>query len=132
MIIINESQVASRLAHREVSKRAEEIKAPTMYEFDEDGFIIAYKKEFKDLYEELFKVYLTIITFNTESFDAYRKESIKWSAEDFVNRAVEIGSSLSIEEAQSLLETMIADHDAGTGVNWSVLDYYIDNKNSFV
>lgn len=60
-----------------------------------------------------------------KEFEQYKKESIKWSWEDFVDRATHIGYKCSDEQAQELLEQMIHKHDCTIGITWDTLDYYI-------
>jgi hypothetical protein len=72
-------------------------------------------KNYKKMYEDLLA-----------EFEQYRKESIKWSVYDFMhcqNRHRDI----TREEAQQLLEDMIADHDANFGINNFTVENYINN-----
>ena len=60
-----------------------------------------------------------------KEFEQYRKESVKWSIEDFIGRAKETGYRISKAKAQDALEDMIHHHDAEYGICWTTLDYYI-------
>jgi hypothetical protein len=60
-----------------------------------------------------------------EEFEQYKRESIKWSWEDFVERAKDTGYKCSRKEAQTLLEEMIRKHDCEIGITWFTLDYYL-------
>ena len=71
---------------------------------------------FKKMFEKLEK-----------EFNQYKAESVKWSWEDFQGRAQDRGIKLSKKKCQELLEQMIRKHDASIGINWDVLDCYIDN-----
>lgn len=59
-------------------------------------------------------------------FEQYKKESIKWGAEDFIDRAKDIGYEISEDKAQECLEEMIDNHDCNNGITWDTLDYYIE------
>jgi len=63
-------------------------------------------------------------------FEQYKRESIKWSWEDIYYPAGEQGYECTKEQAQEILEDMIANHDAEYGINWNVVNSYIqDNCN---
>lgn len=66
-------------------------------------------------------------------FEQYKRESIKWSWEDIYYPAGEQGYKCSKEQAQEILEDMIDNHDAELGINWNVVNCYIqDNCNKKV
>jgi hypothetical protein len=69
--------------------------------------------DYKKMYEELF----------TE-FNQYKKESIKWSVEDFLDFESET-HTITPEQAQKTLELMISNHDSQYGVNWWTVEWYI-------
>ena len=71
---------------------------------------IDYKKRYKSLQEE---------------FEKYKRESIKWSVEDFTTMEKE-GWSITKKQAQEALEDMIKHHDAGIGISWETIDWYIE------
>lgn len=71
-------------------------------------------KNYKKLYEDLSK-----------EFEQYKKESVKWSVEDFLSLEVE-GFRINQEQAQEALERMIQKHDAGLGISWDTLEYYYE------
>lgn len=56
-------------------------------------------------------------------FEQYKKESIKWSVEDFTEYD---GYKISRNKAQEALEDMISNHDASIGINWYTIEYYLD------
>tara|TARA_R110000868_G_scaffold24366_1_gene96329 strand:+ start:242 stop:478 length:237 start_codon:yes stop_codon:yes gene_type:complete len=56
-------------------------------------------------------------------FERYKKESVKWSIEDFLSLEVE-GYSITEEQAQDALERMIQKHDADLGISWTTVEYY--------
>jgi hypothetical protein len=62
-----------------------------------------------------------------DEYEQAAKESIRWKAEDFLDRALEAhGYDLYTEdEAQEDLEEMIDSHDCNYGITWNTLDYYI-------
>lgn len=68
--------------------------------------------DYKKLYEEL-----------KEEFKQYKRESIKWSVEDFTEYE---GYEITLEEAQKALEDMIRHHDANNGIHWDTLEYYLE------
>lgn len=72
--------------------------------------MIDYKKKYKKLQEE---------------FEQYKKESIKWSIEDFTQYEKD-GWEISDEQAQEALVDMIHHHDANNGVTWDTIDYWIE------
>lgn len=57
---------------------------------------------------------------------------ISWSVDDFEGRAAEReGENLwhykyDRTKFQDALDTMISKHDASIGINWDVIDYYLD------
>ena len=61
-----------------------------------------------------------------EEFDQYKKESIKWSVEDFTTLEVD-GWEISDEQAQEALERMIYKHDCNNGITWVDLEYYVED-----
>ena len=62
-----------------------------------------------------------------EEFEQYKKESIKWSIEDFTLHAKDVGEYLiTDEQAQLALEDMISHHDAEWGIGWHTIDYYTE------
>jgi len=52
--------------------------------------------------------------------------SITWTDEDVLQRAEEMGVSLTREEISDVLSVMEADHDATIGINWDVISYHIE------
>lgn len=61
-----------------------------------------------------------------EEFEQYKKESVKWSIEDFIYRAKDTGYKISKKKAQEALEHMIRKHDAELGISWITIDVYLD------
>ena len=61
-------------------------------------------------------------------FEQYKRESVKWSWEDFYEEAKAIGYKCSKKKAQELLEEMISNHDAELGINWNVIYCYIQDN----
>jgi hypothetical protein len=59
-----------------------------------------------------------------EAFEQYKRESIKWSVEDFTGMELD-GWSITEEQAQEALEAMINDHDASLGIHWGTVESYI-------
>lgn len=59
-----------------------------------------------------------------KEFDQYKRESIKWSIEDFLYQEVE-GWSINKRQAQEALEHMIRKHDSSIGINWDSINYWI-------
>ena len=56
-------------------------------------------------------------------FEQYKRESVKWSVEDFTDYA---GFEITKEKAQEALEEMISKHDAGLGITWNTVEYYLE------
>lgn len=69
--------------------------------------------DYKQKYEELL-----------DEFEQYKKESIKWSKDDFLYLEMNDGWSITEDQAQDALEDMIYHHDANEGINWNTIDYY--------
>jgi hypothetical protein len=59
-----------------------------------------------------------------EEFEQYRKESIKWSVDDFIEHDYR-GYTITRGQAQKALERMIAQHDATIGITWDTIGWYI-------
>tara|TARA_R110000868_G_scaffold290022_1_gene550251 strand:+ start:8250 stop:8963 length:714 start_codon:yes stop_codon:yes gene_type:complete len=75
-------------------------------------------RDYKAMYDEL-----------TASFEQYKRESIKWSVEDFLWMEVD-GYTITREQAQEGLEAMIYNHDASHGIGWHTLDYFYQEYGS--
>jgi hypothetical protein len=78
---------------------------------------MGYKKMYKQLLAE---------------FEQYKKESIKWSVEDFTDYNYPT-PTIDRESAQEALEHMIRMHDATCGITHETIEYYIElykTKNS--
>ncbi|MFY8165520.1 MAG: hypothetical protein ACOVJ8_02940 [Sediminibacterium sp.] len=52
--------------------------------------------------------------------------SIKWSTYDVLGLADEMGIELTDQEADEILEQMERFHDAQIGINWGVVEIYIE------
>ena len=52
---------------------------------------------------------------------------IPWSFEDIKYRADDTGKKLTDDESRSILHDINHNHDANIGINWEVIDIYIDN-----
>lgn len=59
-----------------------------------------------------------------QEFEQYKKESIKWSVEDFNHECLSDEYSLTEEQAQKALEDMIDSHDCNNGISWNTLECY--------
>lgn len=68
---------------------------------------------YKEKYEELLK-----------EFEQYKKESIKWNIEDFLEYEMDEGWSITEEQAQKALEHMIRQHNASEGITWDEVKFY--------
>ena len=60
-----------------------------------------------------------------KEFEQYKRESIKWSWEDFTGEARAQGYRISKAKAQEALEEMIKRHDAGVGISWETVYCYV-------
>lgn len=58
-------------------------------------------------------------------FEQYKRESIKWSVEDFTDYD-HFTHTITKEQSQHALETMIENHDASIGISWNTIEYYIE------
>lgn len=52
---------------------------------------------------------------------------IRWSTEDVLFRAEEMGYDISEEDADIILDDVERYHDASIGINWDVISYHIEN-----
>ena len=59
-----------------------------------------------------------------KEFEQYKKESVKWSVEDFTWYEHDT-YTINEEQAQDALERMINKHDASIGITWDTIEYYI-------
>jgi hypothetical protein len=59
-----------------------------------------------------------------KEFEQYKRESIKWDVEDFTEYE-HYKYTITKEQAQEALESMIRKHDASIGINWDVVEYYL-------
>lgn len=53
--------------------------------------------------------------------------SIKWSTEDVLNKAKEMGIELTEKQADTILYNIEYYHDASVGINWDVIEFQIEN-----
>ena len=68
--------------------------------------------DYEDAYEDL----------KTE-FEQYKRESVKWGINDFLDLEVD-GYTITEVEAQNALEAMIHDHACNYGITWETVKYY--------
>jgi hypothetical protein len=52
---------------------------------------------------------------------------IKWSTEDVLFRAEDMGVTLTEEQGDQILQNVFDNHDADVGVSWVVIDFHIEN-----
>ena len=71
-------------------------------------------ENYKEMYEQLLA-----------EFQQYKKESIKWSVQDFTlyDHPTHF---VTEEQAQKILEIMISHHDSEYGISWRDVAYYIE------
>lgn len=62
-----------------------------------------------------------------EKLKEYWKDKIAlvWSTEYVINRAKEIGVTISEDDAKNVLQQVLDNHDRNYGVTWEILDNYI-------
>jgi hypothetical protein len=53
--------------------------------------------------------------------------SIKWSTEDVLWQAEQMDLKLTEDQADDILDTLEARHDASVGINWDVISFHIEN-----
>lgn len=53
--------------------------------------------------------------------------SIKWSTEDVLFKAEEMGIELTEKQADTILDNVEHYHDASVGINWDVIEFQIEN-----
>lgn len=71
---------------------------------------MSYKEQYENLVNE---------------FEQYKKESIKWSVEDFLWYDHD-NYTITESQAQEALEDMIKHHDAELGISWVTIETYIE------
>ena len=52
--------------------------------------------------------------------------SIIWCVDDVIWQAKERGIKIGKKQAREVLQLLERKHDANIGINWDVIDYYID------
>ena len=52
---------------------------------------------------------------------------IKWATEDVLGKADEMGIKLTENEADKILDQLLRLHDAELGINWLVIESYIED-----
>ena len=72
-------------------------------------------ENYKELYESL-----------QREFETYKRQSIKWSVEDFTLLKKE-GWQITAEQAEQALEEMICDHDCEFGITWDTIHSYYED-----
>jgi len=50
-----------------------------------------------------------------------------WQADDATARAEDRGMTLTDEEAGQIVSALGDNHDASIGINWDVIDFYLDD-----
>jgi len=75
-------------------------------------FLNMPKDDYRQKYEDLLA-----------EFEQYKRESIKWSVDDFLEHAP-TKYTITEEQAQLALEDMISEHDACLGITWETIRYY--------
>lgn len=67
----------------------------------------------------------------TEEFEQYKKESIKWNIEDFLEYEMDDGWHITKEQAQKALEHMIREHNFSEGITWDEIEYYYQEYGTY-
>jgi len=55
-----------------------------------------------------------------------RKITIEWSVEDILDRAKENNINITEKQALKILADIEHHHDASIGINWDVIDSYLE------
>jgi hypothetical protein len=53
--------------------------------------------------------------------------TIKWSTDDVLMRADDMGLPISEEAGDQILQNVYDHHDAEVGINWNVIDFHIED-----
>lgn len=53
--------------------------------------------------------------------------TIKWSTNDVLSRAEDMGVEITSEQADEILQNVFDNHDASIGVNWEVIEFHIED-----
>lgn len=60
-----------------------------------------------------------------KEFEQYKKRSIEWCIEDFLDYDTDGKYIITKGQAQEALEEMIKKHDPSLGITWDTVDYYL-------
>lgn len=77
--------------------------------------------ETKAALDRIVKQYIAMV----DEFAQYRRESIKWSAEDLVDYPHPT-HTISMEQAQTALINMVHNHDPEIGITWLTIAEYVE------
>ena len=77
--------------------------------------------ETKATLDRIVKQYIAMV----DEFAQYRRESIKWSAEDLVDYPHPT-HTISMEQAQVALINMVSHHDPEIGITWQTIAEYVE------
>ena len=53
--------------------------------------------------------------------------TIKWSTDDVLIRAEDMGVEINEKQGDEILQNVFDNHDANIGVNWEVIEFHIEN-----
>lgn len=56
------------------------------------------------------------------------EQIVIWTTADVIGAALDRGITISVPVARRILETAVYRHDANNGINWDVLNFWIDEQ----
>ena len=56
------------------------------------------------------------------------EQFIIWTTADIIGAALDRGITITPALARKILETAVREHDANEGINWGVLNFWIDEQ----
>lgn len=107
-------------AHQRILRRKGLEYSPTASEIQKEIDNLSNGSESEEALHRITRQYLAL----HEEFAQYRRESIKWSVEDFLYYDHPT-HTITPEQAQVALEHMIDNHDANIGITWETISGYI-------
>jgi hypothetical protein len=56
------------------------------------------------------------------------EQLVVWTTADVIGTALDRGIKISVPTARKILEVAVEEHDANNGINWDVLNYWVDEQ----
>lgn len=72
------------------------------------------------------KEFIKLLPSNIRDYRINEERAVVWAVEDVQMEAEEMGITISVEDAEEVLDAITFDHDATIGVNWDVIRFHLD------